>query len=157
MKPRLLGHWGTTPGLNFLYAHLNRVIRARDLNMIFVCGPGHGGPAMVANSCSFGPRIRPSRSSTVAPPASRGPLMFRAAGRSLRGSRWGGAISNIGGPSGMAAGAAGAARRWGRGGGASGSAAGVESTPVNLSGLLHLGATYANVPGGTAHWTSCYR
>ena len=48
-KPRLLGHWGTTPGLNFIYAHLNRVIRARDLNCIFVAGPGHGGPAVVAN------------------------------------------------------------------------------------------------------------
>ncbi len=50
VKPRLLGHWGTTPGLNFLYAHLNRVIRARALDMIYVCGPGHGGPAMVANA-----------------------------------------------------------------------------------------------------------
>jgi len=50
IKPRLLGHWGTTPGLNFLYAHLCRVIRARDLEVIFVCGPGHGGPAMVANA-----------------------------------------------------------------------------------------------------------
>ncbi|MGH9228138.1 MAG: phosphoketolase family protein [Acidimicrobiales bacterium] len=50
VKPRLLGHWGTTPGLNLVYAHLNRVIRARDLAMIFVCGPGHGGPAMVANT-----------------------------------------------------------------------------------------------------------
>ena len=50
VKPRLLGHWGTTPGLNFIYAHLNRVIKARDLNMIFVTGPGHGGPAVVANT-----------------------------------------------------------------------------------------------------------
>ena len=50
VKPRLLGHWGTTPGLNFIYAHLNRVIRARDTNMIFICGPGHGGPAVVANT-----------------------------------------------------------------------------------------------------------
>jgi xylulose-5-phosphate/fructose-6-phosphate phosphoketolase len=50
IKPRLLGHWGTTPGLNFIYVHLNRVIKAHDLNMIFVCGPGHGGPAMVANT-----------------------------------------------------------------------------------------------------------
>jgi len=48
-KPRLLGHWGTTPGLNFVYAHLNRVIRERDLNAIYVAGPGHGGPGMVAN------------------------------------------------------------------------------------------------------------
>ena len=50
VKPRLLGHWGTTPGLNFVYAHLNRLIRARDLNMLFVAGPGHGGPAVVANA-----------------------------------------------------------------------------------------------------------
>ncbi len=50
IKPRLLGHWGTTPGLNFIYAHLNRAIKARDLNTIFVCGPGHGGPGMVANT-----------------------------------------------------------------------------------------------------------
>jgi len=50
IKPRLLGHWGTTPGLNFIYAHLNRVIKARDLNVIYICGPGHGGPGMVANT-----------------------------------------------------------------------------------------------------------
>src|SRR5215204_1531208 len=50
VKPRLLGHWGTTPGLNLVYAHLNRVITARDLDVLFVCGPGHGGPAMVANT-----------------------------------------------------------------------------------------------------------
>jgi xylulose-5-phosphate/fructose-6-phosphate phosphoketolase len=50
IKPRLLGHWGTTPGLNFVYVHLNRVIRARDLNVIYICGPGHGGPGMVANT-----------------------------------------------------------------------------------------------------------
>ncbi|MCL5278816.1 MAG: phosphoketolase family protein [Planctomycetes bacterium] len=50
IKPRLLGHWGTTPGLNFIYVHLNRVIKAHDLDMIFVCGPGHGGPGMVANT-----------------------------------------------------------------------------------------------------------
>ncbi|OWV77464.1 phosphoketolase [Rhizobium sp. R634] len=50
IKPRLLGHWGTTPGLNFIYAHLNRLIRARDLDVIYMCGPGHGGPGMVANT-----------------------------------------------------------------------------------------------------------
>lgn len=50
IKPRLLGHWGTTPGLNFIYVHLNRVIKAHDLNMIYVTGPGHGGPALVANT-----------------------------------------------------------------------------------------------------------
>ncbi len=50
IKPRLLGHWGTTPGLNFIYTHLNRVIKAQDLNMIYITGPGHGGPALVANT-----------------------------------------------------------------------------------------------------------
>ena len=50
VKPRLLGHWGTTPGLNFIYAHLNRVIRTHALDMIYVCGPGHGGPGMIANT-----------------------------------------------------------------------------------------------------------
>jgi len=50
IKPRLLGHWGTTPGLNFIYVHLNRVIKARDLNVIFVTGPGHGAPGIVANT-----------------------------------------------------------------------------------------------------------
>jgi len=50
VKPRLLGHWGTTPGLNLIYAHLNRVIQRRDLNMIFVTGPGHGAPGIVANT-----------------------------------------------------------------------------------------------------------
>lgn len=50
IKPRLLGHWGTTPGLNFIYAHLNRVIRERSLDVLFVAGPGHGGPGMVANA-----------------------------------------------------------------------------------------------------------
>jgi len=50
VKPRLLGHWGTSPGLNFIYVHLNRAIRRDDLNMLYICGPGHGGPAMVANT-----------------------------------------------------------------------------------------------------------
>jgi xylulose-5-phosphate/fructose-6-phosphate phosphoketolase len=50
VKPRLLGHWGTTPGLNFVYAHMNRAIRARDLDVIYIAGPGHGGPGMVANA-----------------------------------------------------------------------------------------------------------
>src|SRR4051812_8542315 len=50
VKPRLLGHWGTTPGLNFIYLHLNRVIKERDLDVIYVCGPGHGGPGIVANT-----------------------------------------------------------------------------------------------------------
>src|SRR5262245_37794243 len=50
IKPRLLGHFGTTPGLNLLYAHLNRTIRARDLDAIFITGPGHGGPGLVASA-----------------------------------------------------------------------------------------------------------
>src|SRR5262245_39119085 len=49
IKPRLLGHWGTTPGLNFIYAHLNRLIKQHDLNMLYITGPGHGGPGLVAN------------------------------------------------------------------------------------------------------------
>src|SRR6202162_4551704 len=49
VKPRLLGHWGTTPGLNFIYVHLNRLIKKHDLDMIYITGPGHGGPGLVAN------------------------------------------------------------------------------------------------------------
>src|SRR5580700_1498503 len=48
-KPRLLGHWGTVPGLNFLYVHLNRIIRERDANVLFIAGPGHGAPGLIAN------------------------------------------------------------------------------------------------------------
>ena len=64
VKPRLLGHWGTTPGLNFVYAHLNRVISERDLDAIYVMGPGHGGPAVVANAYLEGTYSRglPARS-----------------------------------------------------------------------------------------------
>src|SRR5918995_3922915 len=50
VKPRLLGHWGTTPGLNLLYAHMNRAIKARDLEALYITGPGHGGPGLVANA-----------------------------------------------------------------------------------------------------------
>src|ERR687886_383148 len=50
IKPRLLGHWGTTPGLNFIYVHCNRVIKKYDLDMIYITGPGHGGPGIVANT-----------------------------------------------------------------------------------------------------------
>ena len=50
IKPRLLGHWGTTPGLNFIYVHLNRIIKEQQLNMIYIAGPGHGGPGIVANT-----------------------------------------------------------------------------------------------------------
>ncbi len=49
IKPRLLGHWGTSPGLSFIYAHLNRLIQDHDLDMIYLAGPGHGGPALLAN------------------------------------------------------------------------------------------------------------
>ena len=49
VKPRLLGHWGTSPGLSFIYVHLNRLIQEQDVNMIYLTGPGHGGPAIVAN------------------------------------------------------------------------------------------------------------
>jgi xylulose-5-phosphate/fructose-6-phosphate phosphoketolase len=48
-KPRLLGHWGTVPGLNFIYVHLNRIITSRDTDVLFVAGPGHGAPSLVAN------------------------------------------------------------------------------------------------------------
>src|SRR6202050_5517192 len=63
IKPRLLGHWGTTPGLNFIYVHLNRLIKKHDLDMIYITGPGHGGPGLVANTylegtySEFYPRI----------------------------------------------------------------------------------------------------
>src|SRR4029450_6854971 len=50
IKPRPLGHWGTTPGLNFIYVHLNRLIKQHDLDMIYITGPGHGGPGLVANA-----------------------------------------------------------------------------------------------------------
>ncbi|THV41725.1 phosphoketolase family protein [Glycomyces buryatensis] len=62
IKPRLLGHWGTSPGLSLIYAHLNRCIKARDLDMIYVIGPGHGGPAIVANTWLEGtyPELYPS-------------------------------------------------------------------------------------------------
>ena len=50
IKHLLLGHWGTSPGQNFIYVHLNRIIREHDLNMIYISGPGHGGPALVANT-----------------------------------------------------------------------------------------------------------
>ena len=50
IKPRLLGHWGTTPGLNFIYVHLNRIIKEQDVNVLFIAGPGHGAPGIVANT-----------------------------------------------------------------------------------------------------------
>jgi xylulose-5-phosphate/fructose-6-phosphate phosphoketolase len=66
IKPRLLGHWGTSPGLNMLYVHLNLVIKRDDLNMIYIIGPGHGGPSLVAHAYLEGtqPRVcvRPTSS-----------------------------------------------------------------------------------------------
>jgi len=63
VKPRLLGHWGTTPGLNLVYAHLNRLIREHDLDVIYITGPGHGGPGLVANTWLEGTysEVYPSR------------------------------------------------------------------------------------------------
>ena len=72
IKPRLLGHWGTTPGLNFLYVHLNRAINERALNMIYVIGPGHGGPGIVANTYLEGSYTELFRTSNKTPMASNG-------------------------------------------------------------------------------------
>ena len=73
IKPRLLGHWGTTPGLNFVWAHLNRAIQAHDAEMMIVVGPGHGGPAALANSWLEGSY------SEVYPSVPRGPRRDAAA------------------------------------------------------------------------------
>jgi len=70
IKPRLLGHWGTSPGLSLLYAHLNRVIVEQDVNMIYLAGPGHGGPALVATCISRGPTARSIPTSPATKPAS---------------------------------------------------------------------------------------
>jgi len=101
IKPRLLGHWGTTPGLNLIYVHLNRVIRNRDLNVIYVCGPGHGGPGMVANTYLEGtyselyPRITPDAGGMGRlfrqfsfPAASPRTWRRRHQGRSTRAASW---------------------------------------------------------------------
>src|ERR1700737_2705505 len=74
-KPRLLGHFGTTPGLNFVYVHLNRVIKARNLDVIYICGPGHGGPGMVANTWLEGTYSGPSPS--ISPDAEGMRRLFR--------------------------------------------------------------------------------
>ena len=66
VKPRLLGHFGTTPGLNLVYAHLNRAIRARDLNALYVTGPGHGGPGLVAEGVHQPEFAGPRRTSASA-------------------------------------------------------------------------------------------
>jgi xylulose-5-phosphate/fructose-6-phosphate phosphoketolase len=82
IKPRLLGHFGTTPGLNLVYAHLNRVIRARDLSVVYIAGPGHGGPGLVANAYLEGTysEVYPEVSQAVSPATSR----RRRRGRSTR-------------------------------------------------------------------------
>ena len=72
VKPRLLGHWGTTPGLNLIYAHLNRVIRNWDLNVIYIAGPGHGGPGLVANTYLEGTYTERTRRSPRTPRACAG-------------------------------------------------------------------------------------
>jgi xylulose-5-phosphate/fructose-6-phosphate phosphoketolase len=63
VKPLVVGHWGTTPGQNFIYVHLNRVIKKHDLDMIYIAGPGHGGPALVATCISKAPGARSIRTS----------------------------------------------------------------------------------------------
>ena len=63
VKPLVVGHWGTTPGQNFIYVHLNRVIKKHDLDMIYIAGPGHGGPALVATSTSKAPGAKSIRTS----------------------------------------------------------------------------------------------
>ncbi len=103
IKPRLLGHWGTTPGLNLVYAHLNRVIRQRDRELMSVIGPGHGGPAIVANTLARGQldrdvpehRRRTSRGWPGCSSSSPSPAAFRATSRptspdrSTRAASWG--------------------------------------------------------------------
>jgi XFP N-terminal domain len=94
VKPRLLGHFGTTPGLNLVYAHLNRAIRARDLSAIYVAGPGHGGPGLVANAYLEGTysEVYPHIGRDVAglkscSASSRSPVAFRATSRPRRQAR----------------------------------------------------------------------
>ncbi len=91
IKPRLLGHWGTTPGLNFVYAHLNRLIKKHDLDMIYVTGPGHGGPGLVANAYLEGTysEVYPGISQDAegmsgSSPSSPSPAGFRAMRRPRR-------------------------------------------------------------------------
>ena len=97
VKPRLLGHWGTTPGLNMIYAHLNRLIKNQDLNVIYIAGPGHGGPGVVASTYLDGtysevyPHISPDATgmpgcsgSSRSPAASRRTWRRRRPARSTR-------------------------------------------------------------------------
>src|ERR1035441_10181966 len=86
-KPRLMGHWGTSPGLNFIYAHLTRVITRRDTEAVFVCGPGHGGPAVVANAWlegTYSERPPPSRGMWLAWPGYSASSPFPAASPVMR-------------------------------------------------------------------------
>jgi len=101
-KPRLLGHWGTTPGLNFIYAHLNRVIKRDDLSVIYLAGPGHGGPGLVANTwlegtySEFYPNIsqdaegmqRGCSNSSLFPVAFPAMSRRRRRGRFMKGASW---------------------------------------------------------------------
>jgi hypothetical protein len=79
IKPRLLGHWGTTPGLNFIYVHLNRLIKKHDLDMIYITGPGHGGPGLVANAYLEGTysEVYPNIASDAEGMGDDGTLSFR--------------------------------------------------------------------------------
>ena len=101
VKPRLLGHWGTTPGLNFVYAHMNRAIRARDLNAIYLAGPGHGGPGWWRTPTSRAPTARSiprsaatrkasgaSFASSPSRAGSRATSRPRRLGRSTRAASW---------------------------------------------------------------------
>ena len=112
IKPRLLGHFGTTPGQNFIYAHCNRVIKEFDVDMIYVSGPGHGGPGMVANTYLEGayselyPDITPDErrgckncsSSSASPAASPATRPRKRRGRSTRGANWGTRCRTVSGP-----------------------------------------------------------
>ena len=93
-KPRLLGHWGTVPGLNFIYVHLNRIIRERDSDVLFIAGPGHGAPGVVANSWLKAPIPnaipmcrRPKRACSISSSNSRSPAAFPAMPRRKRRNR----------------------------------------------------------------------
>jgi XFP N-terminal domain len=77
VKPRLLGHWGTTPGQNFIYVHLNRLIKQYDLNMIYLSGPGHGGPALHRAS-GMPSRARAATARMLPPTRTRAPEIRRS-------------------------------------------------------------------------------
>jgi hypothetical protein len=87
VKPRLLGHWGTTRGLNLLYVHLNRGIRERGLSMTYVTGPGHGGPGLIANTYLEGTQRTCGASGQIAPQASSSPISLGKSQRRQRDER----------------------------------------------------------------------